>query len=369
MKKVAFFIRSMQGGGAQRAMVRLAGGFAEAGYAVEVLTLEPEGSFRSELSPAVTLTPLGSKRIFGAIPALAHYMRRSSPDVMMVTEPACNIAVIVAKLLSGGTTRVLIREGLFPSVAVRESPHKATRLAYKFAPYLYRHADVIVAVAGDMAADLARFARLDRDRVTTIAVNPVVTPALKEAAAIKPDHPWFDDDIPVIVGVGRLDRQKDFLTLLKAFERVRQVRSCRLLIVGEGPLRGALETAQAASAYSSDIDMPGFVAKPFSYMSHADVFVLSSRYEGLPNALIEALACGAPVVSTDCPSGPREILDNGRFGRLTPVGDDAAMAQAVLATLDQPVDRTVSKARGLDFSIGNSTALYIQALVPAAAQS
>jgi glycosyltransferase involved in cell wall biosynthesis len=354
----------MQGGGAQRAMVRLAGGFADAGYQVEVLTLEPEGSFRSELSPSVKLTRLGSKRIFGAIPALARYMRRERPDVMMVTEPACNIAVIAAKLLSGGQTRVLIREGLFPSVAVRESPHKATRLAYKLAPYLYRHADVIVAVAGDMAADLARFARLERNRVTTIAVNPVVTTTLTEAAAIKPEHPWFSGDIPVVVGVGRLDRQKDFLTLLKAFERVRQARSCRLVIVGEGPLRGALETARGTSAYPEDIDLPGFVAKPFSYMSHADVFVLSSRYEGLPNALIEALACGAPVVSADCPSGPREILDNGRFGRLTPVGDDKAMADAILATLDHPVDRQISKARGFDFTIGNSTALYVKALFP-----
>lgn len=216
-----------------------------------------------------------------------------------------------------------------------------------------------------MATDLAQFARLDRDRVTTIAVNPVVTPALTAAAAVKPDHPWFRDETPVIVGVGRLDRQKDFLTLIKAFEQVRRVRPCRLLIVGEGPLRETLEAARAGSAYPNDIDLPGFVAKPFSYMGHADVFVLSSRYEGLPNALIEALACGAPVVSTNCPSGPQEILEGGRFGRLTPVGDETAMAEAILATLDQPIDRETSRARGLEFSIANSTALYISALFPA----
>jgi glycosyltransferase involved in cell wall biosynthesis len=369
MTRVAFFIRSMNGGGAQRAMVRLASGFAEAGYDVEVLTLQPAGNFRDELSPKVTLTKLGPERISGAVLALARYLRKRKPAALLVTEPASNIAVVLAKVVSRSHSRILIREGLFPSVAVRESPHQSTRFAYRLAPVLYRRADVIVSIATEMTEDLVRFARLAPGRVITVPVNPVVTPALEEAAAAAPSHAWFDDSLPIVLGVGRLDRQKDFATLLDAFEQVRTERACRLLILGDGPLRADLEKQRASSAYASEIALSGFDPNPFASMSRCRAFVLSSRYEGQPNVLIEALACGAPVVATDCPSGPRDILDGGRFGRLVPVGDSGAMANAIRATLDSPVDRDLSRARGAEFTLSNSTALYIQALFQGASTS
>ncbi|PQP41654.1 hypothetical protein C6A88_28130 [Mycolicibacterium austroafricanum] len=216
-----------------------------------------------------------------------------------------------------------------------------------------------------MTSDLARWARIEPARITTIRVNPVVTPALREAAAERPNHPWFEDrDVPIVLGVGRLHRQKDFMTLLRAFERVRATRRCRLLIVGEGPMREELEEARLACSFAEDIALPGFSPQPFSYMANCSVFVLSSRYEGQPNVLIEALACGAPVVATDCPSGPRDILAGGRYGRLTPVGDASAMAEAISATLDAPVDRDLSKSRGYEFTLEKSVALYIEALFP-----
>lgn len=354
MAEIGMFIRSMEGGGAQRAMVRLASGFAKAGHSVEVLTLYPDGSFRSELSPQVKLTTLSAKRTFGAVRAIARYMRTNSLDAFLVTEPTCNIAVIIAKLLvsaidqhRGASPRILIREGLYPSVAMREDPHLSTRLAYRFAPLLYRYADVIVAIANDMAIDLADVARLDRSRITTIPFNPVVTPELNRIAAERPGHAWFLNDVPVVLGVGRLDRQKDFSTLLRAFEYVRARRPCRLLILGDGPLRPDIEAARNASRYKADIDLPGFTAQPFSYMASCDVFVLSSRYEGQPNVLIEALACGATVVATDCPSGPWDILAGGRHGQLVPVGDAVEMAQAIVHAIDHPQDRNASRARGV----------------------
>ena len=363
-KKIAFFIRSMAGGGAQRAMVRLARGFAEAGHSVEALVLEEDGNFKEELSDKVKLTKLGPKRISGAILALARYLRRERPDAILVTEPACNVAVIAAKLLAGGSTRVLIREGLFPSVAATESPHRATRLAYRLAPFFYRYADVIVALASDLAKDLAKWAHLDLARITVIPINPVVTPELLAYAELTPKHPWFHDQLPVILGVGRLDRQKDFQTLIQAFERLRNQRPCRLMIIGEGPLRGELELLKAKSSFGRDIELPGFVSNPFCFMSKCSVFVLSSRYEGLPNALIEALASGASVVATNCPSGPSEIVDGDRYGRLVPVGDPDAMAQAIRDTLDRPVNSSQSKARGLEFTIARSSSLYLNALFP-----
>lgn len=368
-ERIAFFIRAMHGGGAQRAMVRLASGFADAGYSVDVLTLEPEGSFRAELAPSVNLRTMQAKRIGSAVPELSRYLAREKPAAMLVTEPACNIAVIIAKLLSRSQTRVLIREGLFPTVAAKESPHKATRIAYRFAPLLYRHADVIVAIANDMAADLAKFARLPNDRITTIPVNPVVTPDLIAKASQSPSHIWFTEDVPVILGVGRLDRQKDFATLINAFEIVRAEKTARLLIIGEGPLRSDLERLVEKSSFSEDISLPGFSANPFPDMAACAVFVLSSRYEGLPNVLIEALACGAPVVATNCPSGPQDVLEAGRYGALVSVGDPKGMAAAISSVITSGTDRERSRRRGNDFTLEKSAARYIDALFPAVASN
>lgn len=344
-------------------MLRLASGFAEAGHVVEVFTLHRDGTFSSELSPAVKVTDLGPKRIGTSALALARALRRSRPSALLVTEPACNILAIVARRLASTDTKVLIRESLFPSLAVREDPYLSTRVAYRLAPLFYRYADVIVSIANDMTEDLAHWARLDVSRITTICVNPVVTKELEAAAAGEPDHPWFrDKDIPVVLGVGRLHRQKDFSTLMRAFERVRAERRCRLIILGDGPSRQELERLRAASSFSDDIDLPGFRPSPFPFMANCAVFVLSSRYEGQPNVLIEALAAGASVVATDCPSGPRDILACGRYGRLVPVGDAAAMATAIRATFDSPIGKEISKSRGRDFTLDKSVDLYLAAL-------
>ena len=343
-------------------MVRLASGFQQAGHEVEVLTLRPEGGFRSELSPGVTLTALPAKRIMTAVPAVARHLKKSRPEAFLVTEPACNIAVLLAKIFARTKSRVLIREGLFPSIAARDCPYRSTRVAYKLAPLLYRYADVIVAIAEDMADDLARFARLERDRVYTVRVNPVVTERLIRSAMRKPEHPWFERDYPIILGVGRLDDQKDFATLLHAFEEVRTRTRCRLLIYGDGPLRRDLERLKEKSAYACDIDIAGFNVDPFAAMANCTVFVLPSRYEGQPNVLIEALACGAPVVATDCPSGPREILENGRYGELVPIGDPTSMANAIASKLKQPLDRESSRRRGMAYTVEHSAALYQEVL-------
>lgn len=364
-ERIALFIRSMQGGGAQRMMVRYASGFARLGYQVDVLCLFPDGPFRAELDPRVRVLPLRSRRIVGAIPELARYLRRQRPDAMMVTEPACNIAVILSRMLALSRTRLLVREGLFASIAARESPHRATRLAYRLAPLLYRRADVIVAIAEAMALDLALFTKLPPARITTIAVNPVVTPFLAATAARPAKHPWLaDGQPPVILGVGRLDEQKDFATLISAFEKVRAARDCRLLILGEGPRRAELEELKTRSAFGADIDLAGFDPNPFPYMARCAVFALSSRYEGLPNSLIEALACGAPSVATDCPSGPRDVLAGGSYGALVPVGDSTAMAEAILRTLTEPIDRERLRRRGNQYTVERSVEAYLAVLLP-----
>lgn len=344
-------------------MVRFATGLAERGHPVTIATLLEGRAYDDELDPAIHRVTLGGGRLWRAIPALAAFLRRERPATLFTTEPASNVICILATLFARVPTRVVIREGLFPSIAKKISPYRATRLAYALCPLVYRFADDIVAIASDMASDLARTARISPDRITTIAVNPVVTPALLAAAEQAPRHPWLNDDgPPVILGVGRLTRQKDFATLIAAFAAVRARRRCRLLVIGEGSERAALEELAAQTGFGQDIAFPGFVREPFAAMRACDVFVLSSRYEGLPNVLIEALACRAPVVSTDCPSGPRDILADGKLAPLVPVGNAKAMAHAIERVLDEPLDRDALFARAMDFTVERSLDRYLAVL-------
>ena len=235
----------------------------------------------------------------------------------------------------------------------------------RYLPGLLRHAypmaDAIVAVSDGVADRLARKTGLPRAAIRTV-YNPVVVPELPALAAEPVAHPWFrPGGPPVVLGVGRLVEQKDFPTLLRAFALVRQRRPARLVILGDGPAeaRRDLEAVAAGLGCAEDLDLPGFVANPFAYMARASVFALSSLHEGLPGALIQALACGCPVVSTDCPSGPSEILEHGRHGRLVPVGDHEALASAILACLDDPSGREERVARAAAFGLERAVDRYL----------
>jgi glycosyltransferase involved in cell wall biosynthesis len=217
-----------------------------------------------------------------------------------------------------------------------ESGHSA-QLRQRLVPALvrrsYPRADGIAAVSGGVADDLAAVVGLPRQRVRVIN-NPVIVPELASMSAQPCDHPWLTGDHPpVLLAVGRLAPQKDFTCLLRAFAQVRASTTARLLILGEGPERARLEALARDLGVADDVMLPGWVGNPYPYMARADLFVLSSRWEGLPTVLIEALYCGLRIVATDCPSGPREILDEGRFGALVPVGDPDALAAEILATL------------------------------------
>jgi glycosyltransferase involved in cell wall biosynthesis len=194
--------------------------------------------------------------------------------------------------------------------------------------------------------DLARAGRLSLEQIRVVP-NPVVTSELFEMAAVPIDHPWFVEGAPpVILGIGRLTTQKDFGTLIRAFAEVRGQREARLMILGEGSERPALERLARELGVRDDVVLPGFVDNPFAFLKRAALFVLSSTYEGLPGVLIQALACGTPVVSTDCDSGPREILDGGRLGILVPVGDLDALANGIREALDHPRTRTPADVLG-----------------------
>jgi glycosyltransferase involved in cell wall biosynthesis len=234
--------------------------------------------------------------------------------------------------------------------------------------WLYPHADGIVAVSDGVAEALSRFAKIPRQRIVTV-YNPYDLLTIKQRASDTLDHPWFaQGEPPVILGIGRLTAQKDFPSLIQAFAKLRTHRPAKLMILGEGELRSDLQAlADSLGLGDQDFCLHGFVDNPFTYLASCGVFVLSSRWEGLPNVLIQALVCGATVVSTDCPSGPAEILENGKWGRLVPVGDVEALAQAIVDTLTEAEHPDVA-SRAAYFSVERAVDGYLSLLLPAAKQ-
>jgi glycosyltransferase involved in cell wall biosynthesis len=232
----------------------------------------------------------------------------------------------------------------------------------RLAKMLYPKAHAVIAVSQGVSRELQETMNIPGNKIHVI-FNPVVSAHLKVKSQAAVDEPWFEPgSSPLILGVGRLDPEKDFATLIRAFARVRQKTTARLLILGEGPEREFLERLAHDLGISSEISMPGFVNNPLPYMSKASTLALTSWFEGLPNVLIEALACGTPVVATDCPTGPREILENGKYGRLVPVGDSEALADALIATIAAPPPPALMEEAAARFAVDTIAQHYLDVM-------
>jgi glycosyltransferase involved in cell wall biosynthesis len=393
--RIALLLPDLTGGGVERTAVSLAQGFLDRGLDVDLVLCRVRGPLLAEVPPPVRLVPLRPAPMplgralalaadpggigelakpvlfsfrppssYRMLPSLARYLRRERPAALISAFPFENLLAISAKRLAGAATKVIVTE--------RNTTTRSTKLGVKwkrrYLPGLVRRqypmADAIVAVSDGVADELAHQTGLPRDQIVTIH-NAVVSQSVLAKAAAPVPHPWFGaDQPPVILGVGRLTEQKDFPTLIRAFARIRAERPARLVIVGEGRPEARAELMHLATELGcvDDLSLPGFTHNPFCYMANAAVFVLSSLHEGLPGVLIQALACGAPVVSTDCPSGPREILEGGRHGRLVRVGDDMAMAEAIREALLDRSDRTDRVARGRQFSVDRAVDRYLALL-------
>lgn len=362
-KRIAIFLQDLGGGGAERMMLNLAEEMVRRGHRVDLIVGRLAGDYVSHLPDEVQLVDLGVPRTLGTILPLARYLKAERPDAVLAALVHVNVAAIVARMVSSYRPRLVISERNTISVDVHANRSPAIVLAHKLVRWLYPRADGIIAVSEGVADDLAAFANLSRDRIVAIN-NPVVTPELLEKAAAPVDDPWFaDGEPPVVLAVGRLAPQKDFGTLVDAFARVRRQRAARLIILGEGPEREMLTRQIEDLGLSKDVRLPGFADNPYAYMAHADILVLSSLWEGSPNVLAEALACGTPVVSTDCPSGPRETLRDGRLGAIVPMRDAERMADAILQTLADPPARELLLARAEDFSVTHATDAYLNELL------
>ncbi len=328
-----------------------------------ILVLKADPTDLVPLLLPVAIPPRLNKMI-PYLPALVHYLRREKPTSLLSFKPYPNLTALWAKRLANVSTRFVISEHVHPSGGQRGRKWRR-RFVRPVIRRVYTWADAIVSVSNGVTDDLTASAGIPRERITTI-YNPVVIPDVHTKARAPLDHPWFRPDAPpVVLGVGRLHRQKDFPTLLRAFARVRAQRQARLVILGEGKLRAELAVLASTLGITADMALPGFVENPYAYMARAAVFALSSSYEGLPSVVIEALACGCPVVSTDCPSGPVEILEGGRYGRLVPVGDDGALAHAICATLDAPPPAERLRDRAMFFSADRAVERYCRVLLGA----
>jgi glycosyltransferase involved in cell wall biosynthesis len=331
--RVGLFLPTLHGGGAERIAINLAQGFVALGAPPDLVTASGEGELAGQIPAGVRLVDLEAPRVMRAVPALARYLRRERPTAVISFLDHAGVALLIARQVSGASTRAICT---VHNTLTRAAP-SSSRLRSRVMPTLlriaYPWADEVVAVSRGVADDLSQVTGYPRSRVRVI-YNPVITSELLAAVARPPGHPWLaQHEPPVVLGVGRLTRQKDFASLIRAFAEVRRHRRARLLILGEGEERPSLEAAVRDLGLEADVALPGFMPEALACMAHAAVFVLSSAWEGLPTVLIEALAAGTAVVATDCPSGPREILRDGELGLLVPPGNVHDLAQGILAVL------------------------------------
>lgn len=362
--KIAIYLKKFGGGGIPRKVLIRAKEFLDRGYRVDlvvhrggrpsseqipnnaqVVEIQPGSRIKALYLTLSTVLGEGKKwalpvvlsfkgfKEFAYIPGLINYFISNPPDVLISNNTFRNLCSIWARKLSQVSFRLIVEQ---PSNISTKIANKKIKYPYLYRlpdliGFTYPQADRIVTVSEGVANDLVKATGIAREKITRIN-SPVVLPEfINKAINEPPPHHWLEQnsEISVIVACGRLGTQKNFRMLLRAFAKLRENKLARLIILGEGPERAKLQKLIRKLGIHKDVALPGFASNPYTAFCHADLFVLSSDYEGFPGVLVEALACGCPVVSTNCPSGPDEILDGGRYGELVPVGDDEAMAKAM----------------------------------------
>lgn len=334
-ERIAVFLPGLYEGGAERTMLNLAQGISARGYPVDLVLARAEGPYMEQVPSSLRLVDLKAPRVLGSVPALVKYLRQERPAALL-SAMFTNIIAVCARHLSGISPRLIINEQNTLSSLVHNKNDLRWKLYPSLAARFYPHANCIAAVSKYVADDLAEIASIPPHMIQVV-YNPAVTKDVRIKAEAPLIHPWFrEGEPPVVVAVGRLTDQKAFDVLIRAFSMVRKNRPARLVILGEGENRRSLQALIGELGLQEDVDLMGFVQNPYPYVSRSSLFVLPSRWEGLPTVLIEALYLGAPVVATDCPGGSREILKDGRYGKLVPVDVPLCLAEAIEASLNEP---------------------------------
>ncbi len=355
--KLAILVSDFESGGVERSMTHLAGGLARRGLTVDYLVGNPEHPYLQCLDARVRLRPVAGNRTA----TLADYLINHRPDVLMTAKLADDVCAIALREQLNLSTRLVANVGTVLSASVAASPVNPLRnwLNRRRVQRVYRQLDAIAAVSQGVAQDLRHAFGL-RELPISVLPNPIISSDLASLAALPCAHPWLQQPNapPVVLAIGGLRRVKDFPTLLRAFAKLSRHADARLIILGEGRQRSKLERLAARLHITERLALPGFVANPFPWLAQARVLALSSRREGFGNVLIEALALGTPVVATDCPSGPREALGGGRWGRLVAVGDSDALSAALLDTLNDHGARDVPHDAVQPYRVDAASAAY-----------
>ena len=344
-KRVFLFRPTLGEGGADRVTITLLRHLNRDVFDPSLVLVKKDGALIDEVPDDVPVIDLGVSRLRFSWLRLASVLRRDRPDVLFSTSSGGNLIASLAHAVVADPKRRLVLSERNTFSEVRRERRPSWLPIATITRQLYTRASRIIAVSEGVAKDLTECLNLPEGLVTAIH-NPIVDQELQALAMEPVDHPWFKTDSPVVLAVGRLVAQKDYPLLLRAFSRIRRKRPARLIILGEGEQRGALERLARDLGIRQDVDFPGFTKNPFPFMRQCTVFVLSSRFEGLPGALIQAMACGAPAISTDCPSGPSEIIKNGTSGILVPVGDEEQLAAAIERLLADATLRESLSAAG-----------------------
>ena len=339
-------------------------GFAQSNLEIDLLSIRSDYTDHlGKLPQNVNRLHFRARHNLSILPELISYLRARRPRALLAAKDRAIFVSALAKKLSGVPVRVVGRLGTNVSAGIRQKNPAARAVRRLMMQFSYETIDAAICVSKGVAYDLASITGLPVHDFFVVK-NPVITPELQLMAGEAVDHPWIQDKtMPLIIGMGRLTLQKDFETLIRAFDMVRYSHPSRLIILGEGKKRRELQALIHQSGLEDVVDLPGFQPNPYPYLKASDLFVLSSQWEGSPNALTEAMALGIPVVSTDCPSGPREILDEGRLGPLVPMKEPEAMAEAILKVLKDPPpkERLMKAVEG--YSLENSGRAYLKLLI------
>ena len=358
-RHIALFLPSLRGGGAERVMVLLANGFVARGHRVDLVLARAEGPYLDEVAAGVRVIDLGRSRVLTSLWRLMRYLRRERPDAMLSAMTHANVIAIWAKMLARVPLRLMVSEHSSPSRS--HSGGGMARIMQLLVRRFYGKADIIVCVSNGAREEMAALYPALAERVTTI-YNPLDLDRIHRMMEEPVSHRWLEErDRPVILAVGRLTAAKDYPTLLRAMAHLLDQRPARLIILGQGEEEAVLRQLIHDLGIGEHVDLVGFQKNPFSWMRRCDLYVMSSAWEGLPGSLLEALVCGAKVVSTDCRTGPREILEDGKWGALVPVGDAHALAAAIIERLGQ--SKSVANSQRLkDFEPAHIAQRYLKTI-------
>jgi len=361
MKRVdiAVFTPSFGSGGAEKMTINLCRGFSEANMRVDLLTKNSNIPFKKLLNKHIRIIEF--KKNKDLLAQLINYLKISKPKVLLSTKGGDKEA-IEAKYKGKSDVKVVLRHGTTFSKRDEGKFFLKRIILHHKLKKIFPKADLIVAVSKGVAEDIIKITKIPEQKVKVLP-NPTVVPEMFEMAKENIDHPWFvEKKYPIILGAGGFRKSKDFPTLIKAFKLVRSKIPAKLVILGDGRQRKKIESLVYELDLTKDVWLPGFKENPYSFMKQADIFVLSSIWEGSPNVLIEAMALGTPVVSTDCPSGPREILEDGKYGKLVPMQCPIQMATGILQYLKNPPERKFIKKSIKRFELKNSIEAYLKVL-------